>query len=414
MKINLFNLNKYLLNVIFGIIVLFQLTTLKLSLKFVLLSRFVNGLFTVFLFIFLIYTIFQFKFNKKVLIFYFFPATIIILGLLFNILRSSYNSVDSLGYLSQVLPWMTFLVIPYFVQKDIFKQIDYWEIFSKFMFYTTIFSLIEYFLALNGSMTLNSVETPNGDFLTGNVAIFHKLSDDTPHFRFYSCFMEPGTFAMYLLPVICHSFYTQKYIRLILFLIAFYFTFSLGGIISLIIMTILVLLKLNGIKKYLILVTFLFSGILYFSIFKDKLVEAYDEKGNSAIEREENISKTVINFSKILVNHPFGIPLKSETSDNQSNEYYLGTNFIPGVYLQSGGLIAFLGYTFFILFSIILSMFLYLFKNKINKTDLIFTISIISLFPFIFQRFTILESSIYAFLFSPYILYYLKEKNESK
>ena len=412
MKINILNFHKGLLIIIFGIIVVFQLTTLKLSLNLIVLSRIVNILFTIFLFTFIFYALFKIKLNKRLFYFYLIPGLLICLGFVINIIKSSFTSTESLGYLSQVFPWITFLIIPFFVQKNIFNLIDYWELFSKFMFFTTILSLIEYFLALNGNITLNSVESANGDFLTGKVAIFHKLSDGAPHFRFYSCFMEPGTYAMFLLPVICHAFYYKKYIRLILFLLAFYFTFSLGGIISLIILAILVLLKFNGVKKYLIIFALLVGGVFYFSVFSEELKDAYEEKGNSATEREESFSKTTANFSNLILNYPFGIPLKSETSDNQKNEFYIGTNFIPGVYLQFGGYIAFLGYIFFLTFSTLLALFLYLFKRNLSVMDLIFTISIISLFPFIFQRYTIMESSIYSFLFSPYIINYLRPTNE--
>lgn len=412
MKINILNFHKGLLIIIFGIIVVFQLTTLKLSLNLIVLSRIVNILFTIFLFTFIFYALFKIKLNKRLFYFYFIPGLLICLGFVINIIKSSFTSTESLGYLSQVFPWITFLIIPFFVQKNIFSLIDYWELFSKFMFFTTILSLIEYFLALNGNITLNSVESANGDFLTGKVAIFHKLSDGAPHFRFYSCFMEPGTYAMFLLPVICHAFYYKKYIRLILFLLAFYFTFSLGGIISLIILAILVLLKFNSVKKYLIIFALLVGGVFYFSVLSEELKDAYEEKGNSATEREESFSKTTANFSNLILNYPFGIPLKSKTSDNQKNEFYIGTNFIPGVYLQFGGYIAFLGYIFFLTFSTLLALFLYLFKRNLSVMDLIFTISIISLFPFIFQRYTIMESSIYSFLFSPYIINYLRPTNE--
>lgn len=414
MKINKLNFHKNLLSIIFGIIIVFQLTTLKLSLGLTSLSRIVNIFFTIILFVFLFIAIFKIKFTKGLFYLYFFPGMLIVLGFLINIIKSSIYSVESFGYLSQVLPWMMFLIIPYFVQKNIFKTIDFWEQFSKFILFTTIISLIEYFLALNDLIILKSIESPNGDFLTGKVAIFHKLSDDTPHFRFYSCFMEPGTFAMFLLPLICHAFYFKKFFRIIIFLIAFYFTFSLGGIISLFLMIFLIIIKLYGIKKYLIIFGILFSFIFYFSIFNESLRDAYDEKGNSALEREESLSKTATNFTKLVFNYPFGIPLKSETTENQKNEFYLGTNFIPGVYLQFGGYLAFMGYVVFLFFTTFFSILFYIFKKNLSKEELIYVISVIALFPFIFQRYTIMESSLYAFLFSPFIIKYLTLKIESK
>lgn len=411
-KINILNFHKNILRIIFGIIVVFQLTTLKLSLNLILLSRFVNILFIIFIFTFIFYTIIKIKFNSKLLNFYIIPGGLICLGLVINIIKSSVTSTESLGYLSHVFPWMTFLIIPFFVQKKLFNIIDFWELFSKFMFFTTILSLIEYLLALNGYITLNSVESTNGEFLTGKIAIFHKLSDGTPHFRFYSCFMEPGTYAMFLLPVMCHAYYYKKYIRLALFLLAFYFTFSLGGTISLFIMALLVLLKVNGLKKYLIIFALSVSGFIFYSVFIEEFKNAYEDKGNSATEREESFSKTTANVSKLILNYPFGIPLKSETSENEKNEVYVGTNFIPGVYLQFGGYIAFLGYIFYLIFSTLLAFFIYLFKRKCSVIDLVFAISVISLFPFIFQRYTIMESAIYSFLFSPFIINSLRPTNE--
>lgn len=409
MKLNKLNFYKGLVFTIFVVILVFQLTTLKLSLNLILLSRIVNILFTIFLFTFVFYSFFKIKLNKRLFYFYLFPGLLICLGFVINIIKSSFISTESFGYFSQVFPWITLLIIPFFVQKNIFNLTDYWELFSKFLFFTTILSLIEYFLALNGNITLNAVESANGDFLTGKFAIFHRLSDGTPHFRFYSCFMEPGTYAMFLLPVICHSYYYKKYLRLALFLGAFYFTFSLGGMISLFIMALLILLKFNGLKKYLVILTLLVGGVFYYSVLSEELKGAYDEKGNSATEREESFSKTTTNFWNIILNYPFGIPLKSETSDNQKNEFYIGTNFMPGVYLQFGGYIGFLGYISFLAFLTFLSFFLYLFKKNLTIVDLIFTISLISILPFIFQRYTIIESSVFSFLFSPYLINYLKK-----
>lgn len=414
MKINIFNLHKTLLNIIFGIIVVFQLTTLKITFDLNLISRVVNIIFTLFLFIFQFYAISQTKLSKNLFYFYLLPGVLIVFGYLISIIKSSFTSLDAINYISQIMPWMTFLIIPYFFQKNIFKVIDYWEIFSKFIFYTTIFSLIEYFLTINNYITLKSVETPFGIFLIGKITIFHQLSDGEPHYRFYSCFIEPGSYAMYLLPLICHAFFNKKYLRLLVFLTALYFTFSLGGIISLVILAILILFKYKGIKKYIIVFAVLLSSIFYFSLFFNNFNDSYEQKGKSASVREDNFINTVNNFSKILFNYPFGIPLKIDTAENQKNEFYIGANFTPAIYLQFGGILAFFGYTFFLVFSTILSLFIYLFKNKMSIEDLIITISLISLFPFIFQRLTMMESSIFAILFSPYIINYLYNNDKNK
>jgi MFS family permease len=218
--------------------------------------------------------------------------------------------------------------------------------------------------------------------------------------------MEPGTLAMFLLPAITYAFFNKKRIGLLILLIAFFLTYSLGGIISLLILIVIIsFIKFNRQKKYLIfaiLIAFLMSGLLWI-YFGDTILEKYKGKNISAKVRENNFTKAFTNFPKIVINNPIGLKLSENTKSFEKNKYYIGSNFSPEFYLQYGGISALVGYLICLSVSFMISL------RSLKRDDLsieekvVFT-SILVLLPFILQRSTIWDCSLFAFLFAPSII----------
>jgi len=148
---------------------------------------------------------------------------------------------------------------------------------------------------------------------------------------------------------------------------------------------------------------FLYSGIDNF------LNQFYDDKGLSADVREDNLINGIKSIPTLIIKNPFGLTLNSKTSDNEKNVFYVGTNFLPITYLQQGGVFSFIGIILLLYFSIYDS-YRMLFNDKLSKLYRVLSITLICYFPFIFQRMTVWDSVIFAFLFLP-ILFKLNEKS---
>ena len=233
------------------------------------------------------------------------------------------------------------------------------------------------------------------------------------HFRYYSCFIEPGNLAMMLLPAIAYAIYFKKYFSLLIFLPAFYLTFSLGGNISLALLFFLMLSK-KFIKNKLYLVVFpLFASffiIIFFSLTFDSFKDSYDSRGESAEVREQNLINGLKNIPKIIINHPLGLKLKNKTSEiEEKNDLFVGTNFSPLSFLQNGGILSFIGFISILIISFFICL-VHFIKFKLSKIERVAYISLLVIFPFIFQRTTIFEIATYSFLYCPLIITYINEK----
>lgn len=346
-------------------------------------------------------------YSRKMWRYYFLPGVLISGGMFINVSLNSLSNFKLISFFGLTIPWLTYLIIPSLIKKKALDTKALWRYYYYFMLGANILGILEYFLVFYGAQELRTINTPNGVFLAGYFSLFWGLADGAVHYRYYSCFGEPGSLAMLLLPAIAYAFFNRRYLGLPVFLIAFYLTNSLGGIVSLLMLIAVISFVLfNRNKKYLFLTLLLFFAVttLLWASFGSTLTQQFEEKGDSRLARTESLTKTWANLPALVMGAPFGIVLFEDSeSFIVENEKYTGTNFIPGVYLQYGGIISFLGYLVCLFVSVLTSL------RSIKKDDLsvegkvVFT-SILVLLPFIFQRTTIWESSLFAFLFAPSVL----------
>lgn len=397
---------------LFIIAFVFQVTMLKFIWNIESISRIINTLYLLTVLFIFFYAIFR-DYKIKVWKYYLFPGILILSGLIINILISSISDFTVLAQLGSTIPWVLFLVIPYFMD---YKKVNFnylWELSYKIIVTFVFLGLIDYYIIfINGNVS-KYLETPYGDFVGGSFSILHMLLDGSAHFRFYSFFAEPGTLAMFLLPFIAYSILKKKYFGFLILLTGFFYTFSLGGYISLFFLFFLLFLYKS--KKNNIIITSIFMSIIisatYFYVTND-LVQTYEKKGYSATSREDNFSNSFTKIPTIIFNYPLGIPLSNSTSEMEKNPNYTGANFIPNNYLQKGGVLSLVGYLLVLIFSIRMSLRV-LFSKNINYSieTVVVAISIIAILPFLLQRSTIWESSLFAFLFAPTLLNLLNKKS---
>jgi hypothetical protein len=341
---------------------------------------------------------------------YLIPGMLVFGGMFFNIALNNLGNFNLISVFGITVPWIVYLIIPYFLERGEINTKVLWKLYFYFMLIFNLLGILGYYFVFIGTSNLKLIKTPEGEFLANFVSIYFQQTDGDIHFRYYSCFSEPGTLAMFLLPAIAYAFFYKKYLSLSVLLIAFYFTFSLGGIISLLLMiAIFFFIIFNRSKKYFFVSIFvlLLTGFLLVLNFKGYIKEEYDEKENSAKVREESFANTLINLPVIFLTNPLGLKLGETSDDMEKNKMYSGTNFLPGFYLQYGGVLAFFGYLGVLAVSFNVSIRA-LARSDLTLDEKVVFSSILVLLPFIFQRSTIWESALFALLFAPFIIAELK------
>jgi len=398
---------------LFWLTLVFQTTVLKYVWLLDSISRWVNLLILLTLVGLALNFLPRVRVNKFVWFWCLFPSLLIIIGFSANI---GFNSLSNLGVMSLyglTIPWFICILVPYLLKKRDIDDRELWKAFYLFMLVSSFLAITEYFAIFFGLYPVRPLETPYGHFLAGFFSILHKLEDGAPYYRLYSCFLEPGTLAMFLLPAIIYAFVYKKKIGVAVFLIALFLTDSLGGAIGfLMVLLLLPYILASKIKKNFVVISV--SALILFSLlwagFESKIHEAYVKKDSSAELREDNFLNTLKLLPFMLTEFPFGIKLETNTEDFKSNSNYLGSNFLPGFYLQIGGGIAFFGYLLILFISLITSMRLF-YKSNLDIQEKVVLSSIIVMMPFVFQRTTVWESSLFAFLLLPTIVRALKSKS---
>ena len=396
--------------------ILFSLTIYRFIWSIENYSRLVNVFLLTFGVLYFTIDLFKNKYPIKVMVYIILPSILIFIGMCLNIIMSAFSDATVLSNFGEVLPWVVLLMIPALYRK---KKIDYiklWKYSYYFMLVSVILGLFDYVIIyfFGGSATI--LETSYGTFLSGNFSVLHMLKDGTPHLRFYSCFAEPGSLAMLLLPFIAYAIYKKRYIGLIILLIGFVLTNSLGGYISALMM--LFIMTYFSVKKNkFILISFLIlCPIFIYNTTNDFFTKSYEIRNqgftsseNSSVNtRVLNFTNGILNVPSLIFSNPFGIKLASTTSQNIKNEYYIGSNFLPIYYLQSGGLLAFIGYLMILYISIKTSVKILRSYNQINVEYKVVAISLIIFAPFLVQRTTIWETAWFGFLYAPIIINSLK------
>jgi len=326
-----------------------------------------------------------------------------------NFTLNSITNLKVINYFGSLLPWATYLAMPALLKKNACDSETLWRYFYYFMLTTVFLGLSDYILVFSDKLSMRIISTPGGEFLAGRFSILYLLKDGGADYRFYACFVEPGTLAMFLIPVMTYAYFYKKYIGLSIFILALYLSHSLGGIIA-VAMIIPMLLFVSTNKRRIplsisALVLILVSSVIVIN-YMDDFTLAYEKKTRFRNVREDNTKNTIINLPSMLVNNPIGFELTGGISARKNPHYY-GRNFTPGNALQMGGISAFLGYIVVLLVCLVAAFLSIIRKNLSLEEKVVFT-SLIVLFPFIFQRTTVWDNAIFAFLFAPSIINFLQ------
>jgi hypothetical protein len=388
---------------------LFQLGMVKYTLNLGYVATITNSLMLLGLSIMAVRNISGRTFLPAIWLFYLIPGILVYAGYFQNISRSMVANVGAASSLGLLIPWAAYLSVPFLI-RSLADSETIWRFFYRCMLLVCGIGLIEYLLAFNGLLPLRIIETPLGTFLSGGLTVFHMLEDQSPYYRFYAIFPEPGTFAMYLLPAILYALVYRKYVGLTLFSISLYLTGSLGGVIALVLLALVYIYGRLRQLRYSIGVCVLAGCVLAAGLagyFSADFAKAYAAKNQSAEVRENNVFGVIYNLPALIVDHPLGFELTGESMSNIDSKDYFGSNFALGNALATGGFMSLSGY--FAMLTTCLVISLLSLARRIEDIDhqVIFP-SLLVAFIFVIQRATVMDSAIFAFLFSPSIIRYLR------
>ena len=231
--------NSWFIFGMFWIVILFHLTALKEIWQIHMISRIANLMMFMLLSWYVLKTLTS-SLNRRIWFYYILPGALIFVGLLINFSLNAISNIELLGYFGFALPWVAYLAVPGIMKRyDInFKLL--WRYFYYFMLASIILGFLDYWMYLCGLINLRVLETKYGVFLGGWFSIYHMLKGGIPYYRFYADFIEPGSLAMWLLPSMAYAFLSRKYIGLVILSVGLFFTDSLGGWISLVLIIITV------------------------------------------------------------------------------------------------------------------------------------------------------------------------------
>lgn len=386
---------------------IFQITAYKFIWGIEWASRLLNICTIIIFSVYALYALSKFKFNHNVVNFYIIPGLLVYIGFFINISVGSILNLSVINQFGLLIPWAIYLAIPGILKFDKLDVSSLWRYFNYFMFATVSLSIIEYFALFSGVITPRPIMTSGGPFVAGYFSMLYAIETGELHYRFYSSFLEPGTLAMFLLPAMAYAFLHRKYLFLAMYFIAMYLSDSLGGFIG--VAMLILLLVYFRFRKSAVLALALTFLTLFFTItfFADNLLEQYENKNNSRIEREVSTSGMLENLPGLFLNYPFGLPLTESTEQAQENASYYGSNFTPGNAFIFGGILSFLGYLA-ILFVSLWYAIASLFRKEHSLDEQAAVVSIIVLMPFIFQRTVVWDSGIFALLFTPFVIKFLQ------
>lgn len=379
-------------------VLIFQLTVFKDTLSIHLLARLVNAL-ILFVLAANLCLLINNKRPKTVLLYYSLPLLLILLGYSINLILAL--SPESLGQASKLLPYLGALTIPFVKKHDLAKC---WHIFYFFMFWTVVISIFEYIAIFGGFLEPVRIETSRGVFFKGIFSILHYLDGGIPYYRFYGMFTEPGTLAMYLIPALVYALVYSKKLAVGIFLIAIAMTASLGGYVSVLVVGYCFMSWQAGKSKYrkLVQVVVFLLAALCLLMVSEELTSLYMAKGLSASVREDQFFYFADNFIAILADKPFGFILEGESLSalQSDNPNYLGSNLSFYTAFVQGGILAFVGYTMFFSLNVIVLIKYYTQNRDPDRLTACAMLSLPGILMFAFQRVTILETLLFAFLFS--------------
>jgi len=396
-------------NLAFWVVIVCQFTVLPDTLGLGVLSRIANAA-TLLLFLAGALFVIVRRREERVVVFYLLPATLVAIGFLINIVRA--GNTEALSNLGLLLPWVAMLSVPFVRGLDWTR---YWKYFHWFMVWASVIALLEYGAVIANLLSPLEIETKRGPFLKGVFTIFHSLDgEDGIYFRLYGVFGEPGTYAMFLLPAIAYAAVTRKFFAVFLFLLCVGFTGSLGGYIGLALLVAPLMVWMlrgrhAGLTAAVALVGIAVLAYLAGTIF-DTVSQVYASRGNSATTRESNVQGFLIHLLPALAAEPLGFPLEGQNFSELSGQaYYFGSNFSLATSAVTGGVLSFIGYLSFVLVNMAVWLKAFVHRRAAGVEAAVL-LCLPALMSFIFQRTTILESALYAYLFAPFVIDVLRDR----
>ena len=388
----------------FWLTVLFQLTALKYIWGIESLARVANLSALVLMSGYAIHALLFTTFDRRVWYFYILPGVLVFAGMLLNITLNTTLDINVSSEYGLLLPWAAYLTIPMLLKKGTVNSESLWRLFYYVMVAAVVLGLADYVSVFAGSSVLRPISTPEGAFLAGRFSLLYGLEDGTPHNRFYACFVEPGTLAMFLLPALAYAALHRRIIGAIIMLVGFYLTGSLGGFISLLLLAVvLVFVRFNK-GRYLIPAVVLSAAVVsaLWIGFGNYIATAYEDRNASRTIREEDFWNTTTHLPSMILNNPLGFRLGKARSPDD-HQFDFGSNFTIGNALQFGGISALLGYVACLLVSLGCAVRALTRRNMSLGTKVVFC-SLLVLFPFIVQRTVVWDSAMFAFLFAPAVI----------
>lgn len=338
------------------------------------------------------------KYSIYTWLLYILPGFLVFTGMLLNIGHEIVTNNQSVSYIGLLINWVAYLSAPMLFSYDRYYDVRIWSIYHRVIYVSSVLFLLDYsYVYLLGHQGfLSLVKTSGGEFLSSYISLYYPLENGSAHYRMYGFFLEPGTLAMFLIPAICYGYMKSKYISVAFMIVCMLASASLGGFISLILLAFFILIydKKNNIKIASVLtIIVLFLGLSKVNV----LVEIYNNKSGSKDTREENIINGITELPDLIVNNPFGSPLRDESSLESAIASF--TNFMPLHKMVVGGTLAFLAYCMVIV--VCCAIAILSIKRKTNTfEDRVVFASTIPMLLFVVQRTTILESSMFCFLYS--------------
>jgi hypothetical protein len=348
---------------------------------------------------------------------YVFPSFLIIIGFLLNIFRSV--DFESFGYFGSLIPWFAFLSVPFLIRDS---GLDMWRYYYYFMLFATVIGLLEQGLIFYGLLIPTQIDTDLGPFSKGVLTIFHQGMVDGISDRLYSIFAEPGTYAMFLLPAIVYALVVRKYSALFLFGVALYLTASLGGYIGVVVIILIYLFRLLIKFKFPLATSILITIVVAFitSLFLlEPLSEMYSHKREGSIiafelsgwrTREDIVIESARRMTELIMEYPIGYELagggKSLSAIEDPN--YLGSNFAFYSALVFGGGLSLLGYVIVTMVTFYCTL-ASLVKRNLDIVQTCAFVSFPALLLFCFQREVVMDTPVFAFLFGPSLLRFIRK-----
>jgi hypothetical protein len=387
----------------FWLMIVFQLTELRYIWGIVPLSRIANFVYLVIAILFVARTMAS-RFEPAVWHLYILPGLLVFAGMFVNFSVNAITDANALSYFGLILPWATFLAIPYLRKRGQIDAAVWWRWFYRFMVAAVALGLLDYVGVFYLGLPLKPVDTPNGPYLVGRFSLLFELANGLPHYRFYACIAEPGNLAMLLLPALAYAAWHKRVIGAAVMLVGLYLTASAGGFIGLtmLIGLILYLERRQRMAGLIAIGLALLAGWRFWPQISDATQYLFAQRTASREVRVEDFENVLRNLPAAIAEYPFGRQIGTLGSSNDQRLFF-GTNFTVGTALYYGGALAMFGYVACLLVSLLRAIPV-LWKVDPSVEEKIICTSILVLFPFIVQRTTVWDSSLFGFLFAPAIL----------